>query len=404
MKTLLTSLVLIAFVGLSACDQATPDDLANHDDHDHASHASHDSHDDHDDSLVRLTASQLKEFGIEIASAKAGSLAIELKLPGEVVLNPDRVVHVAPRVPGVVSKVFKSVGDTVKQGDVLAVLDSRELARLKAEYLAATKRLEIARANFDREKKMFDGNITSESQYLSAKQVVDEAVIQSRVAERELHAVGLSEQDVKALVDQPDELLTRYEMTASLGGTIIERHITRGEVIGDTPDDPPFVIADFSNVWVHLTVYPKDLDIIVAGQKVVVTSEHGALRGEAMIAYVSPSVHEATRSATARVVLDNSEGRWRPGLFVSGAVQTAAVEGAVVIERSALQTVDGQSILFVQTVKGFEPRPVTLGRASRNEIEIAKGLRPGERYAATNTFTLKAELGRAALEHAGHVH
>lgn len=392
--------LLILSLVLIGCDRADE-----HAGHDHGDHAGRDDHDDYGSAdAVILTDAQLREFGIDLAVAETGSLAIEMSVPGEVTFNPDRVVHVSPRVPGVVREVHKTVGDTVSQGETLAVLDSRELARLKAEYLAALQRVDIAIANHDREQALWKQNITPQSQYLQTKQDLAEARIRTRVAERELHAVGLSEDDLAALPEASDAALTRYAMTAPLGGTIVERHITRGEVMSDQPHDPPFVLADLSNVWVHLTVYPKDLDILKRGQRVTITTEHGTLRAEGAIDYISPSVGAATRSATARVVVDNPDRRWRPGLFVTGRIETDRSDNRIVVPRVAVQNIDDAPVLFVKTAKGYVPRPVTLGRRSGDRVEIVDGLTAGETYAATNTFTLKAELNRAALEHAGHVH
>jgi cobalt-zinc-cadmium efflux system membrane fusion protein len=103
-------------------------------------------------------------------------------------------------------------------------------------------------------------------------------------------------------------------------------------------------------------------------------------------------------------VLDNPDGLWRPGLFVNGRVETASEQAAVVVPRSAVIGMNEESVVFVQTNEGFRPRRVRLGRKTEQHVEIIEGLDPGERYAATNVLTLKAQLNSAALDHAGHAH
>jgi cobalt-zinc-cadmium efflux system membrane fusion protein len=119
---------------------------------------------------------------------------------------------------------------------------------------------------------------------------------------------------------------------------------------------------------------------------------------------VTPTVDETTRTATARVVLPNRDGRWRPGMFVRGKILLERTPVAVAVPRTALQTYEDRTVVFVDTPEGFAPRPVHLGRAGERIVELTEGLSPGERYVSRGGFTIKAELGRESLGHAGHAH
>ena len=110
---------------------------------------------------IHLSDDEMNEFDIVIKTAGPGTLKLDIALPGEVVLNPDKVAHVSPRVSGVAREVHKSVGDPVSEGDLLAVLDSREFARSKAAFLATLARERLAEANFKRETKLWKDQITS---------------------------------------------------------------------------------------------------------------------------------------------------------------------------------------------------------------------------------------------------
>ncbi|MDN5850732.1 MAG: efflux RND transporter periplasmic adaptor subunit [Nitrococcus sp.] len=351
--------------------------------------------------LVNLTPAQIMELGIELRTAQSGTVKLGRSLPGEVTLNPNRLAHVIPRVPGVVSEVRVIVGDRVKEGEVMAVLISRELAQAKSAYLATLTRLDLAKANFQRAEDLWRQQITAEADYLVARQALEEARVTAQLAERELYTLGVAQDTVANLPEQPAQNLARYALTAPIGGEVIRRHAIEGEVLHEDPAEPPFVVADLSNVWVQLTVYPKDLAAVRPGQKVMITAGQG-LQATGTIAYVSPVVGEATRTAKARVVLKNPEGRWKPGLFVTGHVRTDDLWAEVVVPKSALQTVDGQSVVFVQTPEGFKPQPVEVGRSNAKLAQIVSGLKPGQSYVAANGFILKAEMLKSTFGGHGH--
>jgi cobalt-zinc-cadmium efflux system membrane fusion protein len=337
----------------------------------------------------------MKEFGVKIGSAEPGMLKVHVELPGEVVANPDRLAHLAPRVSGVVGEVHKNLGDQVGSGELMAVLESRELADVKSNYLAAKERLALARANFRREEDLWKQKVSAEQEYLEAKQTLAEARIELNSAEQKLHALGFSEAYLSELPRHPDVSYTRFEIVAPFEGTVIAKHITLGEKLDS--DSEAFVIADLSSVWGNLSVYQKDLPFVNVGQPVTISPKEGSLETTGTISYVSPLIDEKTRTATARVVLANPDGHWRPGLFVSGRITIDALEVSVLAPQSALQQVDGSMCVFVETDEGFEPKPVKTGRANNTHIEILSGLEPGERYVTSGAFTLKSELGKEAF-------
>jgi cobalt-zinc-cadmium efflux system membrane fusion protein len=383
---------------------ANEDKHAGHDDRgeEEADHAGEEGHDEHgEEEVVRLSAAELKEFGIELATAAAGSLDQYADLPGEIVLNADRLAHVVPRVPGIVREVRKSVGDAVKAGELMAVVESRELADAKAAYLAAGEREKLALANFEREERLWRKKVSSEQEYLDARQALAETRIARNSAEQQLHALGFSDAYLKALPEHPDATYTRFEIRAPFAGTVIEKHLTLGENL--TAEAAVFTIADLSTVWVDINVYQKDLAQIRKGQTVVIEIGHGIPQVSGEIAWVGPLVGEATRTAKARVVLANPEGVLRPGLFVTARVAVGSSAAGIVVPKSALQTFEDRKVVFVQDEDGFEPRPVRTGRQNATHVEILSGLEAGQTYASKGAFTLKAQLSKGAFGD-GHNH
>lgn len=281
-----------------------------------------DAHDDHDDAengsdFVRVGAEQRERSGIVVAAAGPGTIDTFTELPGEVRPNGDKLAHIVARYPGVVRAVRKTVGDHVRAGDVLAIVESS----------------------------------TS---------------------------------------------LAPYQLTTAIDGVIIDKHITQGEAID--AEKGAFLVADLSDVWIDLAVYQKDLDKVARGQTVRISAGPSLPATDGTVSYLTPTVDPPTRTATARVVLGNADGRWRPGMFVTARV-LAPVEAALVVPLTAIQTLEGSPVVFVEAPEGFAPRPVILGTRGESQVAVLSGLRAGERVATAGSFLLKAELGKGAAEH-----
>lgn len=381
----------------------------NHEEHDghkdHKDHEDHKDYEEHEEPELKFSTAELQEFSIKLAQAESGVINKIMDLAGEVIVAPERLYHVVPRVSGVVRQVFKHLGDRVKAGDLLATLSSRDLADAKAEFVAADSLLKLANANLKREKGLYKSKITAKREYLAARQVQVEMSIKRKAALQRLLAIGLTEESIGFLLRNTDKELTLYELRAPSEGVIIEKHAALGEVLDSHTRS--FTIADLSQVWVNLTVYQKDLPFIQLGQQVMISTRFGLIdktSSFSSISWLSPVLDETTRSATARVIIDNPEGHWRPGLFVSGKVSITSSKAKVVIPLSALQTVAGQTIVFVQHAEGaFEAQAIHTGRRDYRQVEVLQGLKIGQTYVSQNAFVLKAQSQKGSFGH-GHSH
>ncbi len=341
---------------------------------------------------VELTDEQLKAANVVLGSATKGTVVVSTDLPGEIALNGEAMAHVGPRVGGTVRKVHKKLGDKVKKGDVLALLDSVDVAEMHGEVQAARERLTLAKANYSRKKRLYEEKITSNKDFLEAKQIYAEAKVNLSSAQRALTAkTGGSGSG------------GGYSLIAPLSGTIVGWHLGVGEVLKE--DARAFTIADLSSVWVNITVYAKDLPRVRIGQRVLVSAEGIDKPVEGTISYLSQTVEEITRSATARVVLEQPGEAWRPGLFITAELELDEVEADVVVPEGAVQRLEGKHVVFVREGKALEARAVVLGRhgheGDMRVVEIVRGLKQGDLYVHKNSFLIKAELGKAS---AGHSH
>lgn len=362
------------------------------------------SEEDEHHAEIELSAEEAGELGIEIATAGPGSVGRMIVLPGEIKLNGDHAVHIIPRIDGIVREVHGSLGDEVNKGGLLAVIESRELADATAEYLATRERLTLAEEVHDREKELWEKKISSEQEYLDARQALSEARIGHRAAEQKLLALGVSEETLREMPVHVGSDLTRHEILSPIGGTVIRKDISLGEALEANTE--VFVIADLGTVWIDINVYQKDLPHILEGQSVMIHSNGGGKpTAQGTIDYLGPVLEHETRTALARIILPNPDGLLRPGTFVKAHIEVESEEVAVAVPRDAIQTIEGETILFLPTDHGFEAHPVVTGHSSSKVIEIVSGLEPGRSYVTKGAFELKAILVTGAIDsHAGHGH
>ncbi|MDP0499692.1 MAG: efflux RND transporter periplasmic adaptor subunit [Verrucomicrobiota bacterium JB022] len=196
------------------------------------------------------------------------------------------------------------------------------------------------------------------------------------------------------------ETLRPFEVKAPFDGTIVAYDITPGQTV--EAGVPLFTIADLSTVWADLRIYQRNMGEIHEGQSVLIQSGHDREPYRGTIAYIAPTIDAHTRTGLARAVVENPDRNWRPGLFIKGAVSIDEHRAEVLIPRTAVLTMEGATVVFVQTDEGFEPRPVVLGHGDAESFEVVRGLEPGDVIALRNAISLKAELGKGSF--GGHHH
>lgn len=339
---------------------------------------------------LELSPEQIQAAGIELAEAGPRRLNRLLSLPGEIRFDEDRTSHIVPRAAGVVESVQVNLGQAVKRGELLAVIASQQVSDLRSELAAAGRRVELARTTFERERQLWVDQISAEQDYLLARQILQEAQIALDNARQKMNALSGSAQLAGG---------NRYEMRAPFDGVVVEKHLSVGEVVGET--SAAFTLADLSRVWATFGVFPKDLDKVRVGQAVHVSSSELGTQVQGQVAYVGSLLGEQTRTATVRVTLVNPDDAWRPGLFVAVQVATEAFEAPVSVPQTAIQTVEDRPSVFVRVAEGFQATPVVTGATQDGFVEIREGLAAGARVATRGSFTLKSELGKGSADH-GH--
>jgi cobalt-zinc-cadmium efflux system membrane fusion protein len=349
--------------------------------------------------LIRLSEDEIKSAGIESTAAQGGAIAHHIIVPGTIVPQADRIAHVAVRVSGTVAELRKKVGDPVAANEVLAILESREFADAKSEYLAARLTNDLQQDLFERDKALWDKKIESEQQFLRSRNQAANAKMRNDIARQKLFALGLSAAEIAEVPSEPEAFLRRQEVRSPIAGRVVERKVNLGVVVGrDDLETELFVVADLNPVWADLAGSPADLPLIREGQTVSITTRGIAEKVEGKIIFIGPMLDKDSRSARAVVEIANDSGIWRPGSFVTAAVAFEERQVALAVPTSSVQNMGAATVVFVRTPEGFQKRQVTLGQSDDRIVEVLSGLHSGEVIAVSNTFLLKAELLKALAE------
>ncbi len=191
-------------------------------------------------------------------------------------------------------------------------------------------------------------------------------------------------------VIESNQSLTDYTLKSQINGVVTEMHLVKGEMVDD--ESHGYLIADLTKVWVYLKIYQKDLPFVRAGQEVFISAGPGFPGVSSVIDYISPLIDEGTRTGRARVVLNNKNYRWKPGLFVTGRIVTARKRVDILIPKTAVEIMDDKPVVFIRREDRFFPVQVRLGMENDETYEVLQGLTAGEQYVSSHAFVLKAEL------------
>jgi cobalt-zinc-cadmium efflux system membrane fusion protein len=354
---------------------------------------------DEQPAVIRLTGDQIETAGIELAPVQDGTLVRRIVVPGTIVPHADRIARVSVKLSATVAELRKKLGDSVAKDEVMAVLESREVAGAKSEYLAARLTSELSKDLYARDKDLWDRRVTSEQLLLRSRNAAAQAQMNLDIARQKLFAIGLTEKEIAVLPEQPETGLRRQEVRAPMSGRVVDRKVDLGAAVGrDNLETELFTIADLGRVWVDLAVSPTDLPLVGEGQTVTVAAHGLAYRALGKIVFISPMLDRDTHSARVVAEIANPDGNWRPGSLVHSTIEIEEHSVQLAVPTSGVQTIGNGQVVFVRTVDGFEKRAVTLGQTDDRISEIVAGVRAGETVAVTNTFALKAEFLKSSAE------
>ena len=368
------------------------------------------------------SAESIRLAGIEVVPVEEKPLAATLSAPGEVDYDPTHVARLSTPVPGRVWQVEKEVGERVRKGDILALLDAVKVGEAKAEFLQSMTQVDLKSTTL--EKLRNSGDAVAQRLVTEAEAALRDARIRLFNAEQALvnlqlpirgkDVANLSDEELAARVrflGLPEAVTSTLNpetatsnllpITSPLDGIVVERLVAPGEVVDSTKT--LFVVADLSRVWVIVNIRQEDRDSLALGQSAAFEPDgHPGETVQGDISWISTIVDEKTRQMRARVVVDNPKEHLPAGTFGTAKITIRDAPQAVVVPTVAVQRDDECRMVFVKvTDQVFQVRSVRPGISSGSVVEILDGLRPGESVAGTGSFTLKSELLKGRLgEHA----
>lgn len=330
---------------------------------------------------VLMTAEQISSAGIQLGRPMIGGSGT-VEIPATIDGDPQGTQVVSAAIGGRVVSLTRNLGQSVGQGQAIAVIESREAASLNAEIEAARARLSLANSNLGREQRLFAQKVSPEQDLIAARTAATEARIALRLAQQQVSAAGAG-----------GGALNRIAITSPISGQIIARSVVLGQTVA--ADAELFRVANLSSVSLSLNLQPQDAGRVRPGN--TVTIKAAGREATARVTFVSPALDANTRLVPVIATIDNRAGQWRVGEPVTASIALSDSGGgnAIKVPTTAVQSDEGKTVIFVRTKTGFQAVPVTLGDSAGDMVIVKSGLKGTEEIATVNSFTLKAELGKS---------
>jgi cobalt-zinc-cadmium efflux system membrane fusion protein len=330
---------------------------------------------------LKIDPKEIAAAGIVVEPAVDGNLSAEILAPAMTAAQPSGVATLTAHAEGMISRLNKRLGDPVRAGEVLAVVDSKDAAQIASDRASAQARAVLARRVAEQEESLFQQGATSKRSLQTAQASLAAAEADARRARDAATTVNLASDGHSVEVISP------------LSGRITAQTTALGAYV--RTETELFRISDPRLVQVEAQLAAIDAAGVRPGDSAVLMLPNGKT-AEAVVRSVTPALDPQTRTQTA--VLSVPEGLpLAPGetLQVRIRLKGTASTG-IVLPEEAVQTIDGRDAVFARTDNGFVVRHVAVGSRGAGRASIISGLKSGEQIATRNAFLLKAELGKGA--------
>jgi cobalt-zinc-cadmium efflux system membrane fusion protein len=356
----------------------------------------------------------VNKAGIQVTSVETRDLVQYVVVPGMTDYEPGRYAALTPRTGGTIWRVNKEIGDPVRKGEILALLDAAEVGRTKASFLQNLAESHLRASTLERLEPLKDGIVPQRSlreaeaalrqarfRLFNDQQVLLNFGLPVRLKEleplpdqqvvRKLRLLGLPE----SIADQLDaETLTAnlLPLVAPFDGVVVERNATVGEVVTMARPKTLFVVADVRELHIDLEVSPNDMSRVHLGQSVLFQPDGGGHEERGRVSHISPEQDATTRRVRVHAEVTNESGRLRPNAYGTSRIAVAERPNALVVPANAVQSAGDIRVVFVRTSEAsFEVRPVKPGLQEQNLVEV-EGVKEGEQVVTLGSYLLKSEL------------
>lgn len=371
------------------------------------------------------SAESVTKAGVDVDVVTERPMADSIRANGEMVFDPTRVAHLSSKTPGSVAFVFKTIGDQVAPGEILALVDSAQLGQTKTQLTQAVVQYQLRRTIADRLRPLGGSGAISQRSVIDAESAFQEAEIAVVSARQSLANLGFDVPDRLEAMEPTkvaDELrflgipssviatLSPGTKTANLipvraqyDGVVVASEVVAGEVVD--PSRTLFTVADPSRMWLLLNVRQEDAEHVHRGLPVRFRADNRNQEVEGKVDWISPAVDQQTRTTQVRVVIRNSDGRFQDKTFGTGQIILREESKAIVVPGDAVQSTPDAHFVFVRdkryfdegSPKFFHVRQVRIGARDDQFVELLAGVLPGEVVATKGSNVLLAHLLRSSL-------
>ncbi|MBI1827282.1 MAG: efflux RND transporter periplasmic adaptor subunit [Planctomycetes bacterium] len=369
---------------------------------------------------VKLTSDAIARYGVKIESASLRKLQPTITAPARITFNAEGMAHVGSPLPGRIVELSVRLGDAVKKGDVVLVVESPQLGETQSDFLqkqiaakTAVAAVDLAKNSLDRATRLYDENRgialddvqKREVEYKSAQAALLTSQAAATAAENKLHLLGMNQISVNEL-RTTSEVHPRFSIVAPVAGEVLEREVTLGELV-QPEREALLVLADTHTLWVLADVPEARVKEVAIGAKALIQA--GSVdphKHEGNVSYIAPMIDPRTRTASVRIAVVCEDHTLRPGMFVQAEITSndptnPDPPAVIAIPDEAIQTIDGVTVLFVPVPhedNTFTKRTVVAGKPVAGQIPIYSGLVAGEAFVASGSFILKAELLKGSAQ------
>jgi cobalt-zinc-cadmium efflux system membrane fusion protein len=348
---------------------------------------------------VELSDAEKQVVEIETAKVTTKGLRSQLEAMGKILAHQSRKAIVCYAFSARIGQIHVTIGDWVKAGQPLVTLQSEEVGEAKSAFYKAKADFELARSNYDREKKLFDRGVGAQKNFLATEAGFKVAQANLDAAEKKLHVLGFSEEQVKGIAEthQINPVITLF---APISGKIVQNNAVLGAMVDQSSEI--MTILDPRLLWVDAEIYEKDIAKIRIGQNVEVSVP--AYPGETFvgkICYVSDILKEDTRTITVRTEVENMGYKLKPGMFATIKIFLNHLSDSLVVPETAVLDDKNEKIVFIKRDGKFFPQAVLTGIKEKGFIEILSGLSEGDDIVTKGSYQLKSKLYDEILKKAG---
>jgi cobalt-zinc-cadmium efflux system membrane fusion protein len=333
---------------------------------------------------------------LKTGTVTTGKVADTIRIAGRLEANQYRSSRIGAPITGRLTQVEAQIGQVVRQGQVLAELNSPELAQAQLNFLRAHSQQQLLTRAVERAQLLLDADVIGSAELLRRQSEATVAAAEKRAASDQLRALGLSAERVRRL-EETGQIQQTASITATLGGTIIDRKVAQGQVVN--PADVLFIISDLTSLWAAAEVPEQDAQFVKLGQRVQI--EVPALDNERFagkVAFVADVVNPETRTVRVGVDLENKALRFKPSMLITMLVEGRVAERQVV-PASAIVRENNADYLFVQVRPGlYRMTPVEVGPERDGLRSLTKPLRESAQVVLDGAFHLNNVRAQRALD------